>query len=77
MEIYTAMNETDKLNIERKKQRAGKHIQYGFIYLDFKSRQRQTICCLEIMQWQLKTSMKTSKRLILPSQEGDYISRGK
>lgn len=49
MKIYTAMNDTHKLNIELKKERAGKHIQYGFIYLGFQSRQRQTTYCLEIV----------------------------
>lgn len=54
MKIYTAMNDIYKLNIEPKKQIAEECIQYGFIYLDFESRQRQTICCLEIMPCWLK-----------------------
>ena len=40
------MNKTHKLHIEPKKQIAGKQVQYGSVYLDFKS--RQTTYCLEI-----------------------------
>lgn len=36
------MTKTHKLNIEPKKQITGKPTQYGSIYLDFKSKQRQT-----------------------------------
>lgn len=57
MEIYTATNDPPTLNIESKKQ-IGKHIQFGFIYLDFKSRQRQAICCVEITQQWVREYMK-------------------